>query len=69
MSLVEISNKNVENGIDSDITNSSPDKWMDLKSNYDIDAKGLFDNDKSTNAFVCIAYTGDPKDEGNEGEF
>ena len=64
MSLVAMANENVNNSIDSDIVDSSPDnKCMDLQCNYYINAKGVFDNDESTNAFVCMACTGGSEDE------
>ena len=71
MSLVAMANKNVENSIDSDIANNAPNEWIDLQSNYDLNAEGVFDNDESTDAFVCMTYTGDPEDEddNDNGEF
>ena len=61
-----MANENVENGIDSDIVNSSPNEWLDLPYNYDLVAKGVVDNDEYVNAFVCMAYTGGSKDEDED---
>ena len=58
MSLVTMANKNVENRIDSDFVDSSPDKWTDLQFNYDLDAERVPDNNESADIFVCMAYTG-----------
>ena len=70
--MVAILNENVENGIDSDIVDSSPDNWLDLQFNYDLDTEGVFDNNESTNTFVYMARTGGSKDEeenNNSDEF
>ena len=70
MSYLAMANENIENNINSDIIDSSPDEWMDLQSNYDLDAEGVYNNDDSVSAFVCLAYTGGSKNEKrNDGDF
>ena len=71
MVLVAMANENVENGINSDIADGAHNDWTNFQSDYDLDAEGIFDNDDQADAFVCMAYTGDPEDEddNNNGEF
>ena len=71
MALAAITNENVENGIDSDIVDNTHYDWTNFQSNYDLDAKVIFDNDDKADAFVCMVYTSDPggEDDDNEGEF
>ena len=55
--MVAIANENVANSIDSDIVDDSPDDWLDLESNFDLDADGVFYNNEA------MTYTGDLFDE------
>ena len=64
-----MANENIENCIDSDIVDRSPNKWLDLQSNYDLNAERVFDNDESTNTLICMAYTGIFENEDNGEEF
>ena len=65
MALVAMANKNVENGIDSDIVDSTHNDWTNFQSNYDLDGEGIFYNNDEANVFVCMAY----KEDDNDGEF
>ena len=56
--MVAMANENVETGIDSNTVDSSPNVWQDLQSNYDLDAKRVYNNGDFVDAFVCMAYTG-----------
>ena len=70
VSIVALVNDNVENGIDSNITSSSPNNQFELQSDYDLDAKEVYDNDDSVDAFLCIAYTGGSEDKhSNDNDF
>ena len=65
--MVAMANENFENGIDSGIVDSSPNKWLDLRSKYDLNAEGVYDNDESVDKFVCMAYnTGGSEDEDEQ---
>ena len=59
--MVAMVNKKVEYGIDSNIIDSRYDEWLDLESNYNLNAEGVFDNNKYPAAFVCMAYIDDPQ--------
>ena len=60
--LVAMANKNVENCIDSNIVDGIHNNWTNFQSNYDLDDKGIFDNNDKADAFVCMAYPGNPED-------
>ena len=55
VSMVAMANENVANGINFNIVDSSPNDWLNLQSNYDLDAKGVYDNDESVNVSVYVA--------------
>ena len=72
VSIVAMANENVENGINSDIVDSSSEEWLDLQSNYNLNAEGVYGNDESLDAFFCMVYTGGSEDEdekSNNSEF
>ena len=62
VTMVALATENVKNGIDSDIIDDSPDDWFELESTFDLDAEGVYDNDDTDDAFVCMTCTGDPFD-------
>ena len=62
IAIVAIANNNVKNAIDSDIFDHSQNNWFYLKSNFDFNAEGVYDNDDTDDIFVCMKCTEDPYD-------
>ena len=42
------------NGINSDIVDNGPNDWLDLESNFDLDAEGVYNNNEPVDAFVSM---------------
>ena len=51
--MVTTACENIEKGIDLNVVDSSPSNWLELQNNFDLNTKGVYNNNEPTATFFA----------------